>query len=57
MRLTAGAIMQPLNAGFPIEKATALFEDYIDYSRSIEELMQEIHGLFKISDFFKKGQA
>lgn len=57
MRLTAGAIMQPLNAGFPIEKATALFDDYIDNSRSIEELMQEIHGLFKISGFFKKGQA
>ncbi len=49
--------MQPLNAGFTMEKATALFDDYIDDGRSIEELMLEINGLFEASGFFKKGQA
>ena len=49
--------MQPLNAGFTMEKATALFDDYIDDGRSIEELMMEINGLFEASGFFKKGQA
>lgn len=49
--------MQPLNAGFTIEKATALFDDYIDDGHSIEELMLEINGLFEASGFFKKGQA
>ena len=49
--------MQPLNAGFTMEKATALFDDYIDDGHSIEELMQEINGLFEASGFFKKGQA
>ena len=49
--------MQPLNAGFTMEKATALFDDYIDDGRSIEELMQEINSLFETSGFFKKGQA
>lgn len=49
--------MQPLNAGFSMEKATALFDDYIDEGRSIEELMQEINRLFEISGFFRKGQA
>ena len=49
--------MQPLNAGFTMEKATALFDDYIDDGQSIEELMQEINGLFEASGFFKKGQA
>lgn len=48
--------MQPLNAGFTMEKATALFDDYIDDGHSIEELMQEINGLFEASGFFKKGQ-
>ena len=49
--------MQPLNAGFTMEKATALFDDYIDDGRSIEELMLEINDLFEASGFFKKGQA
>lgn len=49
--------MQPLNAGFTMEKATALFDDYIDDGRSIEELMLEINGLFEASGFFRKGQA
>ena len=49
--------MQPLNAGFTLEKATALFDDYIDEGHSIEELMQEINSLFEASGFFKKGQA
>lgn len=49
--------MQPLNAGFTMEKATALFDDYIDDGHSIEELMLEINGLFETSGFFKKGQA
>ena len=49
--------MQPLNAGFSMEKATALFDDYIDEGRSIEELMQDINRLFEISGFFRKGQA
>ena len=49
--------MQPLNAGFTMEKATALFDDYIDDGHSIEELMLEINGLFEASGFFKKGQA
>ena len=48
--------MQPLNAGFSMEKATGLFDDYIDDGHSIEELMQEINGLFEASGFFKKGQ-
>ena len=49
--------MQPLNAGFTMEKATALFDDYIDDGSSIEELMLEINDLFEASGFFKKGQA
>ncbi len=49
--------MQPLNAGFTQEKATALFDDYIDEGNSIEDLMQEINGLFENSGFFRKGQA
>lgn len=49
--------MQPLGAGFTMEKATALFDDYIDDGRSIEELMLEINDLFEASGFFKKGQA
>lgn len=49
--------MQPLNAGFTMEKATTLFDDYIDDGHSIEELMQDINGLFEASGFFKKGQA
>ena len=49
--------MQPLNAGFTMEKATALFDGYIDEGNSIEELMQEINGLFEVSGFFKRGQA
>ena len=48
--------MQPLNAGFTMEKAAALFDDYIDEGHSLEELMQEINGLFEVSGFFKKGQ-
>lgn len=49
--------MQPLNAGFTVEKATELFDRYIDDGHSIEELMQEINRLFEVSGFFKKGQA
>jgi len=48
--------MQPLNANFTQEKATELFDDYIDEGHSIEELMLEINGLFEASGFFKKGQ-
>lgn len=49
--------MQPLNSGVTMEKATKLFDDYVDDGHSIEELMQEINGLFEASGFFKKGQA
>lgn len=49
--------MQPLNAGFTMEKATALFDDYVDDGHSLEDLMKEINGLFEASGFFKKGQA
>ena len=49
--------MQPLNAGFTMEKATELFDAYIDDGHSFEELMQEINGLFEASGFFKRGQA
>ena len=50
------AIQSP-NASFTMEKATALFDDYIDDGRSIEELMLEINDLFEASGFFRKGQA
>ena len=46
--------MQPLNAGFTMEKATALFDDYIDDGRSIEELMLEINDLFEASVFSRR---
>ena len=49
--------LQPLNANMPFEKATALFDDYIDDGHSIEELMYEINAMFEASGFFKKGQA
>lgn len=49
--------MQPLNAGFTMEKATALFDEYIDEEHSIEDMMNEIIRLFEVSGFFKKGQA
>lgn len=48
--------MQPLNAGFTMEKATELFDDYVDEGHSIEELMMEINTLFETSGFFRKGQ-
>ena len=48
--------LQPMNAGFTMEKAVELFDDYIDEGHSIEELMQEINALFEISVFFKRGQ-
>lgn len=48
--------MQPLNAGFTQEKAASFFDDYVDDGHSIEELMQEINGLFETSGFFRKGQ-
>lgn len=48
--------LQPLNANMSVEKATALFDDYIDEGHSIEELMQEINTLFESSGFFRKGQ-
>ena len=49
--------MQPLNASFTQEKASELFDQYIDEGHSIEDLMLEINGLFEASGFFKKGQA
>lgn len=49
--------MQPLNAGVTIEKATEIFDAYIDDGHSVEELMQEINALFETSGFFSKGQA
>ena len=49
--------MQPFNANTTVEKVTALFDQYIDDGHSIEDLMQEINGLFEASGFFKKGQA
>lgn len=49
--------MQPLNAGFTMEKATALFDDYVDEGHSIEDLILELNALFETSGFFKKGQA
>lgn len=49
--------MQPLNAGFTQEKASALFDEYVDEGHSIEELMQEINSLFEVSGFFRRGQA
>lgn len=49
--------MQPFNANFSFEKATNLFDQYIDDGHSIEELMMEINALFESSGFFKKGQA
>jgi len=48
--------MQPLNANTSIEKATGLFDQYIDDGHSIEDLMTEINALFETSGFFKKGQ-
>ena len=49
--------MQPLNANVTVEKATELFDQYVDDGHTIEELMQEINRLFEVSGFFKKGQA
>ena len=49
--------MQPLNAGVTIEKAIALFDDYIDDGHSIEDFMLEIKAMFETSGFFKKGQG
>lgn len=46
--------MQPLNAGFTMEKATALFDDYVDEGHSLEDLIKEINGLFEASGFFRK---
>lgn len=48
--------MQPLNAGFTIEKAMTLFDDYIDDGHSIKELMDEIKHIIEASGFFNKGQ-
>jgi len=48
--------MQPFNANFPFEKATGLFDQYIDDGHSIEDLMYEVNALFEASGFFKKGQ-
>lgn len=48
--------MQSLNSGVALENATALFDRYIDEGNSLEDMMQEINGLFKASGFFKKGQ-
>jgi len=49
--------MQPLNANVTVEKATELFDQYVDDGHTIEELMQEINRLFEVSGFFKKGQV
>jgi len=49
--------MQPLNHGFAFDKATDLFDQYVDDGNSIEDLMLEINKLFEASGFFKKGQA
>ena len=48
---------QPFDSSFTFENAQSLFDQYIDDGNSIEELMQEINGLFETSGFFKKGQA
>ena len=48
--------MQPLNANFPFEKASKLFDDYIDEGHSIEDLTLELNALFEASGFFRKGQ-
>ena len=49
--------MQPFNANTTFEKASLLFDRYIDDGNSIEDLMLEINSLFEASGFFKKGQA
>ena len=51
------AAVQSMNSGFTIDKATELFDKYIDDGHSIEDLIQEINTLFEVSGFFKKGQA
>jgi len=48
--------MQPLNANFAYDKATGIFDQYIDDGHSIEDFMYEINALFEASGFFKKGQ-
>ena len=49
--------MQPLNANYTFEEATAMFDQYIDDGNTIEDLMREINSLFEVSGFFKKGQV
>ena len=51
------AAMQPFNSNFSFEKATSLFDEYIDEGHSFEDLMKEINTLFVASGFFKKGQV
>ena len=48
--------MQPLNSGVTFEKASKLFDDYVDDGHSIEDLMLEVNALFEASGFFRKGQ-
>ena len=50
------AAIQPFNANFTFDKATGLFDQYIDDGHSIEDLMYEVNSLFEASGFFKKGQ-
>lgn len=49
--------LQPLNANISYDSVLGLYDQYIDDGRSVEDLMQEINGLFEASGFFKKGQA
>ena len=52
---TIWGAMQPLIAGFTLEKANELFDQYIDDGHSIEELMLEINALFETSGFSKRS--
>jgi len=49
--------MQPLDANSSFEKATDLFDEYIDNGKSIEDFMQEMNILLEVSGFFSKGQV
>jgi hypothetical protein len=48
--------MQPFNSGFTMEKASKLFDDYIDDGNSVEDMMGVILDMLKASGFFSKGQ-
>ena len=49
--------LQKFNPNFSYEKATDLFDQYIDEGHSIEELMEELNAMFDASGFFAKGQV